>query len=33
LRRSFAAGEATVCVLAQTHDDVRQWCRDITLGT
>ena len=25
------AGEATVCVLARTADDARQWCKDITL--
>jgi hypothetical protein len=27
----LAPGDATVCVLALTRDDARQWCKDITL--
>jgi hypothetical protein len=30
-KRLLVAGPATVCVLALTADDVRQWCKDITL--
>jgi hypothetical protein len=30
-KRRFSAGAATVCVLAVTGDDSRQWCKDVTL--
>lgn len=30
-RRRFSAGAATVCALAVTSDDARQWCKDVTL--
>ena len=30
-RHRFAAGAATVCALAVTSDDARQWCKDVTL--
>jgi hypothetical protein len=30
-RHRFAEGTATVCALAVTRDDVKQWCKDVTL--
>ena len=32
-KRRFSAGAATVCVLAVTSDDSRQWCKDVTLAS